>query len=237
MRTLRTWGVRLTFAAWAGSAFAAEMIEPDDYPNGAVLNGVSAVATLSTADTLNQPIVGFDVTAVNDEYAPTGERVLAHVGIPFFNDIRRLRMDFAAPVYAVQVEFGGSSIFDPEFGRLHAFNAAGELIAEIVSGPLQRFESQTLRIARPQGDIACAVGFMLPEDGSFGRWDRIVIQTAPCPEDLDGDGVVGLGDLAVLLAHFGQTGGTKPGDGDTDGDGDVDLQDLANLLGRFGEEC
>jgi hypothetical protein len=57
-----------------------------------------------------------------------------------------------------------------------------------------------------------------------------------CP-DLDGDGVVGLQDLALLLANFGVTEGAGFDDGDLDGDGDVELQDLAILLARFGGEC
>lgn len=58
----------------------------------------------------------------------------------------------------------------------------------------------------------------------------------PCNEDLDGDGTIGLQDLAVLLAHFGQSGAT-PADGDIDNDDDVDLQDLGFLLASFGSNC
>lgn len=58
----------------------------------------------------------------------------------------------------------------------------------------------------------------------------------PCPADLDGDGVVSLSDMAVLLAHFGLTG-TTPADGDLDANGVVELGDLATLLAHFGTEC
>lgn len=56
----------------------------------------------------------------------------------------------------------------------------------------------------------------------------------PCPFDLDGDRSVGLADLAVLLADFGQTG---PLAGDVDGDGDVDLSDLTLFLAHYGTVC
>lgn len=59
---------------------------------------------------------------------------------------------------------------------------------------------------------------------------------ASCAEDLDGDGQIGLQDLAILLAHFGSTG-SPPADGDLDGDTDVDLQDLATMLAVFGTGC
>lgn len=59
----------------------------------------------------------------------------------------------------------------------------------------------------------------------------------PCPADLDGDLSVGLGDLAILLSHFGTTAGAGPEDGDLNGDEAVDLGDLALLLGLFGTSC
>lgn len=54
-----------------------------------------------------------------------------------------------------------------------------------------------------------------------------------CPGDLNGDGVVDLSDLALLLSAFG----TSTTTGDIDGDGDVDLTDLAILLSHFGTPC
>lgn len=57
----------------------------------------------------------------------------------------------------------------------------------------------------------------------------------PCPPDIDGDGIVGIADLTVLLANFGMSGAGLSGD--FDGDGDVDLQDLTTLLAAFGTTC
>ena len=52
------------------------------------------------------------------------------------------------------------------------------------------------------------------------------------PGDLDGDGDVDHGDLGILLADWGCTGGNCPGD--CDGDGDTDHADLGVLLANFG---
>ncbi len=54
---------------------------------------------------------------------------------------------------------------------------------------------------------------------------------SPCPADLDGDGFVGAGDLAILLAAWGNpaTGGA-----DLDGNGFVGVEDLAILLAAWG---
>jgi hypothetical protein len=54
----------------------------------------------------------------------------------------------------------------------------------------------------------------------------------PLAAEAQGDEVVDLNDLAILLSHFGGAG-----DGDLDGNGAVDLNDLALLLSRFGALC
>lgn len=58
----------------------------------------------------------------------------------------------------------------------------------------------------------------------------------PCPGDLNGDLVVDLGDLAILLGHYGATGATYA-DGDLNGDTVVDLADLAMQLAVYGATC
>ena len=59
----------------------------------------------------------------------------------------------------------------------------------------------------------------------------------PCVGDVDGNHVVDLTDLAVLLAHFDTPSGATLAEGDVDGDGDVDLSDLAMLLSAFDRTC
>jgi hypothetical protein len=54
-----------------------------------------------------------------------------------------------------------------------------------------------------------------------------------CPGDANGDGVVDLADLNLVLANFGQT----TDQGDVNGDGVVDLADLNLVLANFGDEC
>jgi hypothetical protein len=66
------------------------------------------------------------------------------------------------------------------------------------------------------------------DNGSSGPCDP------NCP-DFDGDGVIGMQDLAYLLSSFSQP--PSPACTDIDGSGLVDLQDLAYLLGTFGTSC
>jgi hypothetical protein len=62
---------------------------------------------------------------------------------------------------------------------------------------------------------------------------------ADCPGDIDGDGYVGLSDLAILLASYGLCEG-DPGynpAADLDEDACVGLSDLALLLADYGQPC
>jgi hypothetical protein len=64
-------------------------------------------------------------------------------------------------------------------------------------------------------------------------YDDIRLEPA-CEGDVDNDGLVGLSDLATLLANYGTTGGACYNDGDLDFDRDVDLSDLAAMLANYG---
>jgi WD40 repeat protein len=75
---------------------------------------------------------------------------------------------------------------------------------------------------------------------AFGRSDGTLVLARSmlgCVGDLDGDATVGLGDLSLLLAHFGLTHEATPGDGDLDADSDVDLADVSIMLASFGSNC
>lgn len=63
------------------------------------------------------------------------------------------------------------------------------------------------------------------------------IQSVGCIGDLTGDRIIGLPDLAALLANYGSTGDVCYNNGDLNGDARVDLTDLARLLASFGSVC
>jgi hypothetical protein len=60
----------------------------------------------------------------------------------------------------------------------------------------------------------------------------IPLNVDDCPADLNGDDVVDLADLGILLASYNADGG-----GDIDGDGDTDLADLGEMLAMYGQPC
>ncbi len=67
----------------------------------------------------------------------------------------------------------------------------------------------------------------------------IVPAPPDCPEDLDGNGTVGLEDLAQLLGAYGSCVGDPDFDpaADLNLDDCVDLSDLASLLAVYGTDC
>ncbi|MCA9293870.1 MAG: hypothetical protein KDA20_08655 [Phycisphaerales bacterium] len=66
----------------------------------------------------------------------------------------------------------------------------------------------------------------------FANWVFPQIPVPPCPEDLDGSGVIDLGDLTQVLFNFGTGAG-----GDVTGDGQTDLADISQVLFFFGQSC
>jgi hypothetical protein len=87
-------------------------------------------------------------------------------------------------------------------------------------------------IGQPDGNPVVMAGGDFELTGGF--WPGV---GQFCFADLDGDGEIGLGDLATLLANYGTTSGMAYEDGDLDGDEDVDLADLAALLAVYGTTC
>ena len=56
---------------------------------------------------------------------------------------------------------------------------------------------------------------------------------AGCPADLDGDGVVAVGDLLACISYWGATNG----DGDVDDDGVCGVSDLLAIIAAWGNDC
>ncbi len=157
-------------------------IEPDDHPDGTELTGVSPLFELHTALDDNSIAGLFEVTASDDGQglAPTGEQVFGHEDIPFFNDNRRLRIDFESPAREVSVLFGGGTFFETEIGRLQAYDVGDNLIAEYSTSPMGAGETEEMFIRRETFDIAWVVAYS-EGGGSFGRLDAltVTVRTAP----------------------------------------------------------
>lgn len=92
------------------------------------------------------------------------------------------------------------------------------------------------------GPVVWCIGAFDPLDGTDtpGVENPECDLPPACEADLDGDGVVGAGDLAILLGSWGPVGGGCvifvgfPGDADFNDDCDVGAADLPVLLGAWG---
>jgi hypothetical protein len=174
--------VRLLLSALVGTlAFGAgaqtSIIEPDNYPDGTVLDHILPAVHLTSAGADNLPIppVPFEVTAVGDllDFATTGTNVFACANVPFWNSDQRLRMEFASPVSSVTLDFAGGQYFANETGQLDGYNAAGQLVASYVTAPQAAGHMETMTISREAADIAWAVAYVPPDLGVFGRLDNL----------------------------------------------------------------
>jgi len=133
--------------------------------------------------------------------------------------------DFSQPRMGVDAEgrlFFSNGAFSN--GRFYSFNAD---LTERWSRAVANINIGAPAIGRDGTLVICGVGTNV----------RAYRTERACPGDLDGDGMIGLGDLAILLANYGTPSGADPEDGDLDGDGDIDLEDLAALLARYGSAC
>jgi hypothetical protein len=174
----------------AASSLHGQLItlDPDAYPDNTVLNTVIPGLNLITVGTDNLPYQprSFDVTAVTQTFPyqpPTGVKVFAHVGIPFWNDIRRLRMDFSGLVSTISIDFMGSSSLVAERGQLEVYGLGGQLLGTYTSASLFGGQVETLGIQRDQADIAWAVAYTLPGNSVFGALDHLVFsQPVAVPE-------------------------------------------------------
>lgn len=204
---MRSLAAAAALAAAAPLAAQTTRIEPDDYAEGTVLESISPAVTLWTTLSDNVPIGIFDVSATTDGfgYAPTGVRVFSHGSVTHWWDQRRLRMDFTSPVQSLQIAFAGGNFFEDEVGRLRAYDAANNLVAEYITAPRAEGSAEVMSISRPAADIAWASAFCLPDEGDFGRLDdlRFTLASAPQPGDADCSGAINFFDIdPFVLALF-----------------------------------
>lgn len=179
-------------------------LEPDDYAEGTVLNTVIPGLSMITVGTDNLPYQprSFDVTAATRNFPyppPTGDKVFAHAGVPFWNDIRKLRMDFGGAVSTINIDFMGSSSLTPEQGRLEVYGTSGQLLQSYTTQPLFGGQVETMSIQRNQADVAWAVAWTLPGQSVFGSLDHLVFSQPVAVPEPGTLALLSLGVVGLLL--------------------------------------
>ena len=149
-------------------------LSPDDFADDTDLTDESPQVKLYTAGDDNEIFTLFEVTASEDGqgYAPSGTKVFGHAGIPFFNNVRRLYMDFESAASEVSITFGGGSL-SPEIGRLEVYSSSNVLLDSYVTQPLVGGQNEVMTVTRPSADISWAIAYIADGEGSFGRMDDL----------------------------------------------------------------
>ncbi|MEM9644331.1 MAG: cadherin domain-containing protein, partial [Planctomycetota bacterium] len=120
-------------------------------------------------------------------------------GIDWFTPQSRLRFDFYRPAREVSiVAIGDDSSFSPTYGRLEAYNADGDLLGFVRSGPLFSSGQEALSLAFGDDVIAYAMAYSDSDfnNGSpFGRFDTFSYQQSEAITVTDSSGIYELANL------------------------------------------
>ncbi len=166
-----------------GQLDLGQTVEPDDYPEGAVLNEAVEGVTFSVANFLNSP-TSIPVLSVTNPSSSTGSKVFASGGVPFWTDGFRFRADFDQPVSSVSLDFIAS--FNGQVGTMLVFGSNGNLLETISTETLNVGVVETMLVSRPEANIAYIVAYTLT--GSFGRLDNFVFGTPELSTVTDANG-------------------------------------------------
>ncbi len=155
------------------------------------------------------------VTAEKERDFPgtLSNRIFAKGGIDWFPPGGVLRFDFYRPVnYVSIVAIGSDNPLSKVYGRIDAYNAAGELIDSERSGVLIDSGRQTISVTSVQDDIAYVFAFADDDHldgGPFGRFDRMIYSQLEPAATTDADGYYqiehlfpGRYDVTVLGNHI-----------------------------------
>ena len=92
-----------------------------------------------------------------------------------------------------------------------------------------------LGLFKPGGPSSFAVSTMVPGGATVDPCD---LPLGSCPEDVDGDSIIAVGDILAVVGDFGDCGdGTYRPIGDVDGDCCVTVSDLLAVVGAWGNDC
>ena len=92
-----------------------------------------------------------------------------------------------------------------------------------------------LGIFKPGGATSYSVSTIIPAGDAVDPCD---LPLGDCPEDVDGNGMVAVGDLLAIVGDFGECGdGTYRPAGDVNGDCCITVSDLLAVVNAWGNNC
>lgn len=195
-----------------------------------------SIAIISLPDQLDQPgpidnwFAGFDIVLTSDFYFATG------------------RLNGGNFMWEL-------ASFIPPDGRSDVlgwgdFNISGSLLLSARTDAATRLlRSFNTMIGGHDHAQGCAISTRGIYDATLVAWDSngrytdsapVVVRFqagALCPGDANGDGAVGLADIAVLISHWTQATPPAPASADPDNNGTVGLGDIAQVIAHWGQPC
>lgn len=130
-------------------------VEPDDYPDGQLASNFHPDLILSAVGTDADGRVGVfadSVTSTGSKNFRGFSRSSQSYLSSWNSQSRKLEITFSSPTGVVSIDAIGTSL--DSYGRLDAYNAAGELVGRYTSSPLGLGDVETLNLTRVQADIA-----------------------------------------------------------------------------------
>jgi Zn-dependent metalloprotease len=154
------------------------IVDPDSASDG------DDISNLFPGITLSENLASGPIYAAAASFAPTGNLVFASTvgGAAGFRDAdNQLRADFVTPVSSVSIDVGSDDPSDVAY--FQAYDAAGNLLDEQISGALAQGESETLTIQRSNAEIAYVIAAGVGTD--ITPLDNLVVGSGVSENDID----------------------------------------------------
>ena len=139
------------------------------------------------------------------------------------------------PAYTLAgIVFLGGGYIDPTFAYYSEFGA--NLYTNGWTAELDEFGDGVMASASASYPVFDGAFCLTQSAATDSRplYTGVWLWKATIAGDTNGDGLVDLTDLGVVLSTFGMTSEATRADGDFDADGDVDLSDVGILLANYG---
>jgi hypothetical protein len=174
--------------------------------------------------------------SINSVEVPVGDASVSAVG---FKDIDYNsgelydNTDWSSSINAGTVNWNGATYAtNPNGNALRwgtMYNFSLTTTAAPVDGEVQ------LGLFKPGGPDYFSMATRVPSAEAIDPCD---LPLGVCPEDVDGDNVVAVGDLLAVVGDFGECGdGTYRPAGDVDGDCCITVSDLLQIVNAWGNDC
>ena len=165
-------------------------VDPDSYPLDTDLTNRVPGVTLTTVVSDGSPTGFAPITKLEDPFGTTN-RIFSHAGVTFHNESRKLLIEFYRPARSVSIEVIAGSTFSPTYGRLEAFNSAGQSLGLIRTRPMFGETRQQIRLAFSDDVIAYALAYSddtFLNSSPFGQLDNLAFTQSEALAVTDSNG-------------------------------------------------